>query len=156
MEQLEYDLYDCHIDNAMAAPGSLFAPQYWDEETTPTLELEMEDLFPAAHDRASDNTDITEKDELLSNDSKPEEDRSDSPVMLRSGQKGRKPQVVSMTSDMTASISSAMSDTTLVGDTMDTSCYYSGEEETMSIGINKDVREIMNLTHIAETQFIDD
>ena len=25
-QELEYDLYDCHIDNAMAMPGSLFAP----------------------------------------------------------------------------------------------------------------------------------
>ena len=28
--ELEYDLYDCHIDNVMAAPGSMFAPAYWD------------------------------------------------------------------------------------------------------------------------------
>ena len=29
-QELEYDLYDCHIDNVMAAPGSMFAPAYWD------------------------------------------------------------------------------------------------------------------------------
>ena len=40
-----YDLYDCCLDNAMAAPGSLFAPAYW-EDTTPTLELELGQLFP--------------------------------------------------------------------------------------------------------------
>ena len=40
-----YDLYDCCLDNAMAAPGSLFAPAYW-EDATPTLELELGQLFP--------------------------------------------------------------------------------------------------------------
>ena len=29
-QELEYDLYDCHIDKVMAAPGSMFAPAYWD------------------------------------------------------------------------------------------------------------------------------
>ena len=47
--ELEYDLYDCHIDNAMAAPGSLFAPAPWD--MTPGLELEMEELFPVTGPR---------------------------------------------------------------------------------------------------------
>ena len=40
-----YDLYDCDLDNAMAAPGSMFAPAYW-AETTPTIELELGQLFP--------------------------------------------------------------------------------------------------------------
>ena len=47
--ELEYDLYDCHIDNAMAAPGSMFAPAPWD--MTPGLELEMEELFPVTGPR---------------------------------------------------------------------------------------------------------
>ena len=42
---LEYDLYDCDLDNAMAAPGSMFAPAYW-ADTTPTIELELGQLFP--------------------------------------------------------------------------------------------------------------
>ena len=28
--ELEYDLYNCHIDNVTADPGSMFAPAYWD------------------------------------------------------------------------------------------------------------------------------
>ena len=44
-QELEYDLYDCDIDNVMAAPGSMFAPAYWDCDTTPTLELELEEIF---------------------------------------------------------------------------------------------------------------
>ena len=75
--------------------------------------------------------------------------------MLRSGQTARKPLITSITSDLTTSISSAISDTTLVGDMMDTSCYYSGEEET-SLMLNKERREIMNLTHIEEIQFADE
>ena len=40
-----YDLYDCDLGNAMAAPGSLFAPAYWGD-TTPTIELDLHQLFP--------------------------------------------------------------------------------------------------------------
>jgi hypothetical protein len=45
--ELEFDLYDCDIDNVMRVPGSMFAaPAYWDEAATPTLDLEMVQLFP--------------------------------------------------------------------------------------------------------------
>ena len=44
-QELEYDLYDCHLNNAMAVPGSLFAPAYWPQDITPTLTLELEQLF---------------------------------------------------------------------------------------------------------------
>ena len=43
--EMEYDMYDYDLDNAMAAPGSMFAPAYW-EDGTPTLELELGQLFP--------------------------------------------------------------------------------------------------------------
>ena len=44
----------------------------------------------------------------------------------KSGREGRE---VSLTSDLTSSITSAASASTLVGDAMDSSAYYSGEEE---------------------------
>ena len=53
-----------------------------------------------------------------------------SPVELRqrTGREGREA-VLSLTSDLTSSITSAASASTLVGDAMDSSAYYSGEEE---------------------------
>ena len=53
-----------------------------------------------------------------------------SPVELRrkDGREGREA-ALSLTSDLTSSITSAVSASTLVGDTMDSSAYYSGEEE---------------------------
>ena len=30
-QEMEYDLYDCDLDNVMAAPGSMFAPAFWDQ-----------------------------------------------------------------------------------------------------------------------------
>ena len=136
--ELEYDLYDCHIDNVMAAPGSMFAPAYWDTgDRTPSLELEMGDLFPADHVD------------------------SPSPVTLRHGRQDTC-LVSSITSDLTASISSAVSNTTLVGDrdntvmdNMDISCYHSAGEEDFSVKMDK--QKIMNLTHIEdEIQYVDD
>ena len=159
-QELEYDLYDCHLDNAMAAPGSLFAPAYWDGDTTPTLELELEQLFQGV---ASENHKFKEynasEDVIVSDDKFERSIPSTSPVMLRSGKSGRKPLISSITSDLTASISSAISDSTLVGDHMDTSCYYSGEEESMmttSFLMKNEKRDIMNLTHIEEIQFVDE
>lgn len=104
--EMEYDLYDCDLDNAMAAPGSMFAPAYW-AETTPTIELELGQLFPEQRTPLSD--------------------ACESPVELR--QKNRRENVLSLTSDLTSSITSAASASTLVGDAMDSSAYYSGEEE---------------------------
>ena len=57
--ELEYDLYDCHIDNAMAAPGSMFAPAPWD--MTPGLELEMEELFPVTGPRDDRDSPVTRR-----------------------------------------------------------------------------------------------
>eukprot|EP00090_Calanus_glacialis_P002715 TRINITY_DN12024_c0_g1_i5.p1 TRINITY_DN12024_c0_g1~~TRINITY_DN12024_c0_g1_i5.p1 ORF type:complete len:320 (-),score=117.41 TRINITY_DN12024_c0_g1_i5:16-906(-) len=159
-QELEYDLYDCHIDNAMAMPGSLFAPAYWDADLTPTEELELEQLFKDAALEASDRharEEDIERNDHTNSDNKQERPLSrNSPVMLRSGQTARKPLITSITSDLTASISSAISGTTLVRDMMDTSCYYSGEEETSSLIFNKERSEIMNLTHIEEIQFADE
>ena len=67
--------------------------------------------------------------------------------------------ISSMTSDLTASISSAVSNTTLVGETkesvMDISCYHSNSDEEEVEMVDK--RNIMNLTHIEDDiQFVDD
>ena len=152
--ELEYDLYDCHIDNAMAVPGSLFAPAYWDTDLTPTEELELDQLFKDAAVRGCEDAD---KDFENSDDRITETNSvTNSPVTLRSGHSARKPLITSITSDLTASISSAISESTLVGDMMDTSCYYSGEEETKSLMLNKERKNMMNLTHIEEIQFVDE
>jgi hypothetical protein len=155
--ELEYDLYDCHIDNAMAMPGSLFAPAYWDADLTPTEELELEQLFKDAAVEAEDRLGREESSEATNSDDKQDRPSSrTSPVVLRFGKTARKPLITSITSDLTTSISSAISNTTLVGDMMDTSCYYSGEEETSSLIFKKERSEIMNLTHIEEIQFVDE
>ena len=144
----------------MAMPGSLFDPGYWDTDLTPTEELELEQLFKDAALEASDRH--TREDAIESNDHTNSDNKQErpllrtSPVMLRSGQTARKPLITSVTSDLTTSISSAISDITLVGDMMDTSCYYSGEEETNSLMFEKERSEIMNLTHIEEIQFVDE
>ena len=48
--ELEYDLYDCDLNNVSAAPGSLFNPTVFFDNLTPTTEeedeLEMTELFP--------------------------------------------------------------------------------------------------------------
>ena len=98
-QDLEYDFYDCHLDNVMAAPGSLFC--------SPSMDLGNDPLFP------------------------------ESPVVLRSrisgGRQGHERLVESITSDLTSSITSAASVSTLVGDEpgieMEASCYYSDAEE---------------------------
>ena len=78
-----------------------------------------------------------------------------------------------MTSDLTASISSAVSNSTLVGESleeastrekgggvMDISGYHSEDqqEEEVGLGVRAAKQEIMNLTHITEDdiQFADD
>jgi len=157
-QEMEYDLYDCHLDNAMAAPGSLFAPAYWDGDATPTLELELEQLFKDASDIHGCKEDIDSDEVTKINYNVERNIPSTSPVMLRSGKSARKP-LTSITSDLTSSITSAISDSTLVGDQMDTSCYYSGEEEsimTTSIIMKNEKRNIMNLTHIEEILFVDE
>ena len=55
------------------------------------------------------------------------EDDCGSPVELRD--KSGREAALSLTSDLTSSITSAASASTLVGDAMDSSAYYSGEEE---------------------------
>ena len=131
-QELEFDLYDCHIDNVMAAPGSMFAPAYWDCEQTPSLELEMDQLFP-------------------------ESDPATSPVIMRqSGARDKTSLVSSLTSDLTASISSAVSDCTLVDGAMEVSGYHSEEEEDTRL-VKLEKKNIMNLTHIEDDiQFVDD
>jgi hypothetical protein len=68
--ELEFDLYDCDLDNVMRAPGSMFAPAYWDgeeeeeEAMTPTLGLEMVQLFPREEDERTEGEE--EEEEILS------------------------------------------------------------------------------------------
>ena len=77
--------------------------------------------------------------------------------------------MTSVTSDLTASISSAVSNSTLVGEegeqtdkrvsgVMDTSCYHSDYAEDDSHSpVSLDKPNIMNITHIEEDiQFVDD
>ena len=132
-QELEFDLYDCHIDNVMAAPGSMFAPAYWDCDRTPSLELEMDQLFP-------------------------ESDPATSPVMMRQPSARDKTSLISsQTSDLTASISSAVSDCTLVDGAMEVSGYHSQEEEEDTRLGKLEKKNIMNLTHIEDDiQFVDD
>ena len=86
-------------------------------------------------------------------------DARESPVMMRRARAQDKGALVtSITSDLTASIGSAVSNTTLVGDNgMDISGYHSGEAEDIGDKIGIEKRNIMNLTHIEdEIQFVDD
>jgi len=146
---MEYDLYDCDIGNVMAAPGSMFAPAYWDCDTTPTLDLELTQLFPKDEDE----------------------------VELREVG-GRGHLATSITSDLTSSISSAVSRSTLVGEDdkldleeinetskllranmeLDTSCYYSGDEyePCLRTPTKKRNANLLNIQHVDEISFVDD
>ena len=154
-QELEYDLYDCDIGNVMSVPGSMFAPAYWDVDTTPTLDLELTQLFPS-----EDGGEVE---------------------MRETGGRGQQ-QVTSVTSDLTSSISSAVSRSTLVGDEpemggeletscyygggvaeksgeLETSCYYSGDEEEpclRSHQAEQNNKLLMNITHIDDISFVDD
>ena len=105
-----YDLYDCDLDNAMAAPGSMFAPAYW-AETTPTIELELGQLFPEQRYAQSCSLGCVFfihffPIHLLSFKYSPKHIRTplgddcESPVELR--QKNRRENVLSLTSDLTS------------------------------------------------------
>ena len=148
-QEMEYDLYDCDIGNVMAAPGSMFAPAYWDCDTTPTLDLELTQLFPKDEDE----------------------------VELREVG-GRGHLATSITSDLTSSISSAVSRSTLVGEDdkldleeinetstllrgnkeLDTSCYYSGDEyePCLRTPTKKRNENLLNIQHVDEISFVDD
>ena len=141
-QELEFDLYDCDIDNVMAAPGSLFAPAYWDQSDT-GIDLEMGDIFSPVEDTSR---------------------QSCSPVTMRHT-RATTCLVTSVTSDLTASISSAVSNTTLVGDNnidtnMDTSCYHSDDDDDTGNSpesFQKEKNNIMNITHIEDDiQFVDE
>ena len=154
-QELEYDLYDCDLGNAMAAPGSMFAPAYWDCDATPTLDLELTELFPKEEERDGEENDNVE---------------------LRQG--GRRGQnMTSITSDLTSSMSSAVSRSTLVGEGLDdadpeeedgvgeeskllggldTSGYYSGSEEAESETPTHTTRLLLNSSHAHGISFVDD
>lgn len=148
-QELEYDLYDCDIGNVMAAPGSMFAPAYWDRDTTPTLDLELTELFPREQDEEQ--------------------------VELRGARRGGN-QTTSITSDLTSSISSAVSGCTLVGEEsdgseepgehskllhsgeLDTSCYYSGDESEPCLKPKPEygAKKLLNITPVDGISFVDD
>ena len=157
-QELEYDLYDCDLGNAMAAPGSMFAPAYWDCDVTPTLDLELTELFPA------EGVEVVE--------------------MREAGRRG--PHMTSITSDLTSSMSSAVSRSTLVGEVegvddganleggaeeegeeepgeeskllggLDTSGYYSGGEDTEVDTPSTKTRLLLNSSHALGISFVDD
>ena len=57
--ELEFDLYDCDLNNVSTLPGSMFAPAiYYDMPDTPTgteEELEMTELFPMLRSNSDNN-----------------------------------------------------------------------------------------------------
>ena len=66
--ELEFDLYDCNIDNVVAYnPGSMFATQFWPvEELTPTAEMQMtEFLFPPDGGRGTSASNGPREDTML-------------------------------------------------------------------------------------------
>ena len=152
--ELEYDLYDCNLSNAMAVPGSSFAPAYWDNHFAHTEELELREIFQ--DDVVNTNDNETDRDTEGTDEEQVRNQTNNSPVMPRPGQTEQKPLITSITSDLTTSISSAVSANTLVGDIMDTSCYYSADEDTSATLLKKERLNIMNLTHIEEIQFADE
>ena len=127
----------------------MFAPAFWDCDTTPTLDLELTQLFP-------------------------KEDDDDE---IREG-RGRGQIATSITSDLTSSISSAVSRSTPVGDNeyldlekrsvtskllqdnkeLETSCYYSGDESEPCLltPTQKRNENLLNINHVDEISFVDD
>ena len=54
--ELEFDLYDCDLNNVSTLPGSLFAPAgYYDLTPTEEEEFEMTELFPMLRSDADSN-----------------------------------------------------------------------------------------------------
>ena len=152
-QELEYDLYDCDLGNAMAAPGSMFAPAYWDCDVTPTLDLELTELFPKEEEGDGEENDKVE--------------------LREGGRRGQK--MTSITSDLTSSMSSAVSRSTLVGEDdvdpeeedgvgeeskllggLDTSGYYSGSEEAETETPTHTTRLLLNSSHAHGISFVDD
>ena len=133
--ELEYDLYDCDLNNVSALPGSHFAPAFYyddddeDLEATPTKEIiELTQLFPVTR----------EKD-----------------VKLREMTSSR-------TSDLTSSVTSNDL-TTMAANQLDSSCYYSdeiGEESFLMAKLkssgNQPQKQLLNLTFDADINFVDD
>jgi hypothetical protein len=141
-QELEFDLYDCDLNNVSNLPGSMFAPAlYYDLTPTAEEELELTELFPKL--------------------------RQGSPITRGVD---RKQMVNSLTSDLAASMTSE--DLTIREEGhrdrgfngLDSSCYYSDDindedcyQETDNLLLkHQKPSAILNLTHIDDISFVDD
>ena len=61
-QEMEYDLYDCDINNVMATPGSMFAQAYWDGNTISTMDLELLPLFSGNTPEEAENMRLEKKE----------------------------------------------------------------------------------------------
>ena len=149
--ELEYDLYDCDLNNVSAVPGSLFAPKlYYD--LTPTgdendEEFELTELFPMLRPNSSNHP------------------------RKQTGSNGGQHMVNSLTSDLTASVTSedlTQRDSVYYNsDNLEDSvyCYDGRSSETDHLlrsknGIPPPSRlkrpQLLNLTHIDDISFADE
>ena len=151
--ELEYDLYDCDLNNVSAVPGSLFAPKlYYD--LTPTgdendEEFELTELFPMLRPDASNHP------------------------RKQTGSNGGQQMVNSLTSDLTASVTSedlTQRDSVYYNsDNLEDSVYYcyngEGTTETDNLLRSKNSippssrlkrPQLLNLTHIDDISFADE
>ena len=152
-QELEFDLYDCDIDNVMSVPGSFFCNTLPDYDSTPTADMEMTQLFPGTELDAVDGAEVEEDSVTLLGTGS--EDREEKTINMRKTLSPKSPVIgrvrdkmgVSVTSDLTDSITS--------------SCYYSEEEEEVEQGgkvaaDNFRIKDILNIAHIDDIQFADD
>ena len=126
--ELEYDLYDCDLNN-VAVPGSMFAPTlYFDLTPTEEDEFEMTELFPML--------------------------RNDSPNKPRQHITGdRKQMINSLTSDLAASVTSddlTQRDSLCYNSDINLEdSMYGGETEREKLLVKSETKpQILNLTHI--------
>lgn len=134
-QELEFDLYDCDLNNVSALPGSMFAPaMYYDLTPTADDELELTELFPSV-------------------------------VVERRDNKNNRNMVDSLTSDLAASVTSGDLTIREPYSGLDSSCYHSNEDdedednldnyhETDTLLQHKST--ILNLTHIDDITFADE
>ena len=64
--ELEFDLYDCDLNNVSTLPGSLFAPTgYYDLTPTEEEDFEMTELFPMLRSDAENNARKTQNKTMI-------------------------------------------------------------------------------------------
>ncbi len=151
-QELEFDLYDCDLNNVSNLPGSMFAPAnlYYDLTPTAEEEFELTELFP-----------------------KMREDKMNNEALIN-----RKLMVDSLTSDLAVSITSedlttreavvapllpkdgdkiqAKQNGAYVGVTLDSSCYHSDDDEDGDRNHAKETDKLLRKTAILNLTHIDD